>query len=371
MVEVLIIGGGLAGLVNAILLNRAGIGVLLVERHHYPMHRVCGEYVSAEVSPFLQRHGLYPDHLELPIIRKLVLTSVSGRKAETLLDLGGFGISRYAFDDFLYGIALREGVRFLLDTQVTGVRFLDNRFEVELSDHSIVGAELVIGAQGKRSKLDSALERKFMAERTDYIGVKYHIRTDFHVDSVALHNFSGGYCGLSRVEGGIYNLCYLGRRSQLRRYGTVPELERNVLWRNPFLRDIFSNSEFLFDKPLVINEFSFSPKKPVERNILMSGDAAGLITPLCGNGMALAIHSAALLSTIIASWKSDPHRERARLEERYRREWINTFAPRLWVGRRLQGLFGGETTSTVAVDMLRYSPPLAHAIIRRTHGRPF
>ena len=42
--------------------------------------------------------------------------------------------------------------------------------------------------------------------------------------------------------------------------------------------------------------FSFAPKKPVEEHILMSGDAAGLITPLCGNGMAMAIRSAKILS---------------------------------------------------------------------------
>ncbi|HEX8022508.1 FAD-dependent oxidoreductase, partial [Mucilaginibacter sp.] len=53
MSDVIVIGGGLAGLFNAILLNRAGLKVTVVEKKTYPMHRVCGEYISNEVIPFL------------------------------------------------------------------------------------------------------------------------------------------------------------------------------------------------------------------------------------------------------------------------------------------------------------------------------
>lgn len=371
MPDVLIIGGGLAGLVNAILLNRAGLKVELIERHHYPFHRVCGEYVSLEVLPFLKANGLFPGHLDPPLIRRFLLTSTRGRTAETLLDQGGFGLSRYAFDDYLYRIALQEGVRFRLGIQALGVSFENGHFRVDLSDHSAPVARLVIGAQGKRSRLDTALERKFMEKRSGYIGVKYHIRTDFPADSIALHNFEGGYCGLSRVENGIYNLCYLGSRAQLRQFGTIAAMEEQVLRKNPFLRSVFENSDFIFDKPLVINEFSFHPKAPVERHVLMSGDAAGLITPLCGNGMAMAIHSAAILSPLIAEWFGTSNRRLRDLENAYGAAWRKAFARRLWVGRRVQSLFGSEWTSGLAVDLLRYSPWLAHRIIRSTHGRPF
>ncbi|HEY8402472.1 MAG TPA: FAD-dependent oxidoreductase, partial [Cytophagaceae bacterium] len=44
--EVIIIGGGLAGLVNAVILADAGLDVLVIEKKVYPFHRVCGEYIS-------------------------------------------------------------------------------------------------------------------------------------------------------------------------------------------------------------------------------------------------------------------------------------------------------------------------------------
>ena len=77
MYDVAIIGGGLAGLVNAILLKKAGLSIILFEEKSYPFHRVCGEYISNEVVPFLRTHDLFPDELEPAIISKFHLTSVS------------------------------------------------------------------------------------------------------------------------------------------------------------------------------------------------------------------------------------------------------------------------------------------------------
>ena len=68
-------------------------------------------------------------------------------------------------------------------------------------------------------------------------------------------------------------------------------MERQVLLKNPHLKRIFSEADFVFGRPEVINEISFETKDPVENHILMAGDAAGMITPVCGNGMAIAIHS--------------------------------------------------------------------------------
>jgi hypothetical protein len=54
----------------------------------------------------------------------------------------------------------------------------------------------------------------------------------------------------------------------------------------------FKNAVIQFEKPLTISQVSFEEKK-CENHIIMIGDA-GLIHPLCGNGMAMAIHSAKL-----------------------------------------------------------------------------
>jgi flavin-dependent dehydrogenase len=60
--DVIIIGGGLAGLCNAIHLSKFGKEVLLIERNEYPKHKVCGEYISNEVLPYLQFLDFNPFH---------------------------------------------------------------------------------------------------------------------------------------------------------------------------------------------------------------------------------------------------------------------------------------------------------------------
>ena len=58
--DVIIIGGGLAGLTNAIHLSKSRQRVLLIEKNSYPKHKVCGEYISNEVLPYLNSLGINP-----------------------------------------------------------------------------------------------------------------------------------------------------------------------------------------------------------------------------------------------------------------------------------------------------------------------
>ena len=369
MTDIAIVGGGLAGLINAILLARKGFSVVLFEKKSYPFHRVCGEYISNEVVPFLKQNDLYPDHLATAQISKFLLTSTKGRRSDLNLDLGGFGISRYEFDYFLYKKALDAGVDCRTDSSVEEVEFLDTHFNVKLRSETIQ-SKLVIGAFGKRSKLDKKLNRPFIQKKSPYLGVKYHLKTDFPDDTIALHNFQGGYCGISKIENDTYNLCYLSARSVLKESGNIPEMEERILHKNPFLKFIFKNSEFVFDSPLVINEISFENKLPVENHILMSGDSAGMIVPLCGNGMAMAIHSAKILSnTIINHWNKG-ELDREKLENEYVNSWNRVFYFRLWSGRKIQSLFGSTTASNLAVNLARIKP-IANSMLGLTHGKEF
>ena len=52
-------------------------------------------------------------------------------------------------------------------------------------------------------------------------------------------------------------------------------------------------------------------------HILMTGDAAGMITPLCGNGMAMAIHSAKIVSDLIIKHTRQEKFSRGQLEQQY------------------------------------------------------
>ncbi len=366
MYGIIIIGGGLAGLVSSIRLAKAGKKVLVIERKSYPFHRVCGEYISNETRPFLASLGVNFDDLGIKEISKFQFTSPSGRILETDLDLGGFGISRYKLDEYLFHLAEENGVTFLLDKLVESVDYQEDTMIIRTQNQTFE-SRFVIGSFGKRTKLDATLKRDFFTKRSPYIGVKYHIKTDFPQDLIALHNFKNGYCGISAIEDDKHCLCYLTTRENLRQHGTIAEMEKQILWKNPHLKKIFTESEFLYDKPEVINEISFAPKTSVEKHILMAGDSAGLITPLCGNGMAMAIHGAKLLTESILQ----NYDNRDLVEKNHQQSWNKHFRQRLWVGRNVQRLFGNEVISEIALNSLKLVKPALKAIMKATHGEVF
>ena len=368
--KIIIVGGGLGGLITSLRLAEAGIPSIVIEKRTYPQQRVCGEYISHEVTPFLKSLGAYPESLHPAQISRFQLSSVAGRSALLPLDLGGFGVSRYAFDDFLYIRAREAGVEFLLETEVQEVNFSNDRFVIKTADRSLE-ARVVIGAFGKRSRIDVQLKRSFVQKRSPYVGVKYHVRVEHPHDLIALHNFPGGYCGMSHVEDGKVNLCYLTHRDNLKAHGNIRAMEQAVLYQNPLLRDIFMGAEFLSAKPETINEISFETKQPVEDHILMLGDAAGMITPLCGNGMAMAIRSAKILTDLLIPYYRSTTFDRAALEKVYTAQWRAQFAVHLWRGRQIQRLFGNETASRLAIGLVLHVRPLAKAIVRSTHGSVF
>jgi flavin-dependent dehydrogenase len=368
--DVTIIGGGIAGLSCAIQLARAGLDVLLIEKKAFPHHKVCGEYISNEVLPFLQSIDADPAQLKPAAINHFIFTSPSGKLLESQLDMGGFGISRYAFDHFLYQKAMAAGAAFKLNSSVEAVSFNNDQFMIELAGGEALKSKIAIGAFGKRSKIDRHLKRNFFYKRSPYVGVKYHASLDFPANAVALHNFKDGYCGISAIEDGKSCICYLTTKENLRKHGRISMMEKNVLRKNPYLDDAFSKAKFLYRKPEVINEISFEPKLAIESHVLMCGDAAGLITPLCGNGMALAMHSSKILSELVVRYFSE-RIERSKLENMYRQQWTSLFASRLWSGRQIQRIFGKELISELSLMIFKQSPSLTNLLIRQTHGKAF
>ena len=369
--DIIIIGGGIAGLVSANLLAKKGFDVLLIEKKEYPYHKVCGEYISLEVLPFMKRSGMDITELNHNIITKLNVSSPSGKLISLKLDLGGIGISRYQLDYFLYQKAKSAGAVIKLNTTVTDVTFQEHFFQVVLSDGSILKSPLVLGSYGKRSGLDRITERESFLKKSPYVAVKYHILTDFPDDLIALHNFLNGYCGISKVDNEKYCLCYLTTREMLRKYGTIDEMEKGLLSANKHLKYIFNNSERLYKEPLVINEISFAKKELVHRHLMMTGDAAGMIAPLCGNGMAIAIHSAKILSETIPQFYNKQSIDRAALERAYVSHWNDAFSKRLWIGRNIQKMFGGENLTNISISLLNTFKPVASWLISKTHGKEF
>lgn len=366
---VIIAGGGLAGLTCAIHLSKIGIPVTLIDKEEFPKHKVCGEYVSNEVLPYLNWLGVDPEKLHPAHISKIMFSTSSGKTLHGDLPLGGFGISRYSLDFHLYQIALELKCKVLKET-ITEIDFADDSFAVSLSNDQMLKAKIVIGAFGKRSNIDQKMHRSFMRKKSPWLAVKGHFKGNFTDDLVGLHNFKGGYCGVSKVENDEINICYLADFKTFKKFKNTDEYQKQVLYQNPELRLIFENTTPLFNKPMTISQISFDKKQCVENHVLMIGDTAGLIHPLCGNGMAMAIHSAKIASENVAKYLKSEVPSRAQLEKEYAQEWNAQFKSRLQMGRWLGNLLQMQRLSELAMRLMALFPSLLPKIIRRTHGKP-
>ena len=367
--DVIVIGGGLAGLTASICLALKGLSVKVLEKNPYPNHKVCGEYISNEVRPFLNAIGLNLADLGVVSIDTFSITNQKGNKLSTKLPLGGFGISRYALDDALYRLAISKGVAFAFET-VSSVKFDEDQFFVESEAKEYV-AKTVIGAFGKRSVLDKSMDRQFIAKKSPWLGVKCHYQhNDYPENEVSLHCFRGGYGGLSKVENGIVNFCYLVDYKNFQQYKSIDSFNKTVVSKNPMLKDFLETATPIFKRPLSIAQISFSKKELVQDHVLMCGDSAGLIHPLCGNGMAMAIHAGKIASDVVVRFFMDKAYSRKEMENDYERFWKSNFNSRLYFGRKIQNLITNPLMVNGVFSIIPNSGRFLSAIIKQTHGKP-
>jgi flavin-dependent dehydrogenase len=367
-IDVLIVGGGLAGLSSAIHLSKQGLTILVIEKNSYPKHKVCGEYISNEVVPYLEFLGVDVFKLGAKKINKFQLSTTKSKLISTNLPLGGFGISRFCLDDAMAKKALEKGVEILQDS-VESIDFSNDIFFVETKNNTQFQAKMVIGAYGKRSSLDVKLKRSFIKNKSPYLAVKTHVKGNFPEDLVALHNFEGGYCGVSKVENDSINLCYITNFKVFKKYKDIDEFQQKVLFKNQYLKSIFSETKPVFVQPLTISQISFEAKKPIENHVIMCGDTAALIHPLCGNGMSMAIRSAQIASVLIIKFFNEEITSRDALEKQYLRAWNKAFKSRLKTGHIVANLFNQPKLSEFLMQGLKWFPGILPHIIKRTHGK--
>ncbi|MEH6776803.1 NAD(P)/FAD-dependent oxidoreductase [Maribacter arcticus] len=365
--DILIVGGGLAGLTAAIHLALEGKHVGVFEMNTYPHHKVCGEYVSKEILPYFNRLGLFPSSVGAVDITQFQISTHKGFLVETELPLGGFGISRYALDYLLYQRAKELGVIFYFE-KVNGTAFKNDVFTITTTTNTYT-SKIVVGAYGKRSVLDKNKEREFSLKKNSWLAVKAHYQSpDFPNELVGLHNFDGGYGGLSKTESGVINFCYLAHYETFKKYKDITAFNNEVVAKNPFLNSFLSSAKPLFNQPMTIAQISFDKKDAVVDHMLMCGDTAGLIHPLCGNGMAMAIHSAKIASELVLRFFDDSNYERHQLEGDYKKVWSNTFSKRLWFGRKLQRILMNKSMVSMGIRTVGKSKTLLKYIITKTHG---
>jgi len=249
------------------------------------------------------------------------------------------------------------------------IDFLNEEHQISTKNNGIFNSSIVLGAYGKRASLDKKLSRNFIEKKSSWLAVKGHYQGKITPNTVSLHHFEGGYCGVSRVENGLINICYLTSFEAFKKYKDIDEHQKNVLYKNKALKLVFENTTPIFEQPLSISQIYFDKKETVHNHILMIGDTAGLIHPFCGNGMAMAMHSAALVSSMVKDYVKGKL-SRQDLELRYKKEWKNNFNKRLNMGKLVAGLLGNKLYNPILLRIMTSSPALLKFVIKQTHGKP-
>jgi len=366
--SVIIVGGGLAGLASAVHLSKKGLSVLVIEKNEYPKHKVCGEYISNEVLPYLKALDFNPFDYGAKNIIDFTLSSPGSRSISTKLPIGGFSISRYCIDWELSKKAKENGTQ-ILHENVIDIQFKNDQFQVFTNQNKKYTSELIIGSFGKRSNLDVKMNRDFIQKSSPFLAIKAHYKGDFPEDAVGLHNFKGGYCGISKVETDNVNVCYIADIKSFKQYKNIDDFQKKVLSKNKYLKNVFETYQLAFEKPLSISQISFSAKQPVENHILMCGDSAGMIHPLSGNGMSMAIRAAQMASQQILKFKAGKIKSRTDLENEYTQTWNKEFSSRQNSGHIIARLFRLGLFSELIMLVLKTFPFMLPHIIKKTHGK--
>jgi flavin-dependent dehydrogenase len=296
-----IFGGGLAGLALGLGLRARGIPALIREAGSYPRHRVCGEFITALDSRTTSALKLDDILAGAVTARSMSWHEPGYNSMQHCLPEPALCLSRHRLDQAMAAAFVSAGGEL-----ETGHRAaLENR-------------EGRIFACGRRPRASSR-----------WIGLKQHFRDLDLEDDLELHLGNHAYVGLTRVEDGLVNVCGLFPRPESGQDASLCSRLRAV--------GLASLGERLEQASPVEGSACAVAGLDYENNGASGdslGDHAGLIPPFTGNGMTIALQSAAIAAPCLESWS----RGRSTWTETLlglRNQLHRRFAKRLAIGRIL------------------------------------
>jgi flavin-dependent dehydrogenase len=366
--DVAIIGAGPAGATLGALLAARGRSVALIDRDTFPRDKVCGEFLSYDALPLIDELDVRRT-LEEHGVPEIGQCRVVGRRHTYEFDFpqSARGVSRMLLDEVLFRTAVARGAIALEGRSASA---LTGR-TVTLDDGMVVRARVLAGAWGRWGRFDQQLARAFVSDRAHRnFGFKRHYRVTVaeraasNENVIELYAFRRGYLGVSSVEGGLTNVCGLVHASRLAQHkGRWDTFVARIREEEPPLDAMYGRLEpaqehFLSSEPVI-----FRARSAVEHGVFMVGDASGVIDPLTGNGMAMAIQSAFLAAPYIERALDD----RMRAENEYRERHRAVFAPRIAWSRRVAFLLSRPALLDIALAGLR-SQAIGEFLLRKTRG---
>jgi flavin-dependent dehydrogenase len=310
--EHLVIGGGLAGSTVGIRLAAAGRAVTLLERERSAHHKVCGEFLSREAVAYLEQLGVDPIALGAQTICSVRL-AVRNRVVETKLPFTALSLSRCVLDEALLRRAADVGCTVERGAFVEELVRQDGGWKAQLRGGESRAAATVFLASGKHDV--RGLERG-AGKHGDLVGFKLHWRlaaaqTEALRGSMDLFLFAGGYGGLSLVEDGVANFCFVVRQSVLRKAGGWDGLLAGIQKENTHVAERLSGATALWERPLAVSSIPYGYISAGGSGLWCVGDQAAVIPSFTGDGMSIALHSGALAAQMfLAGEDADGYQRR-------------------------------------------------------------
>lgn len=376
--EIAIIGGGPAGSTAAIFLSELGFDVCLIEKKKFPREVLCGEFLSMEVIEIVKELNLYEEFLKLNpnYIKTFKLINVNGSEISSELDFPAFGLKRSAFDNLLLNTARIKNVQIYQPWQVDEIFYHDNYFKLNCSSQNNDKIELtskyVIAAYGKQNILDKKLNRSFLNFRSNLNGVKYHLDKKyfkrFNKDEIKIITGESIYCGLNEVNENIITVCFLENRNK-HKLSPRKNLIKLISDTEKF-KDLF---EYGFEEPLLNSQIYgtgniyFGKRNLVENGIFMIGDAAGVIAPLVGDGIGIAMQSAKIIAEILEKRKNE-QLSLIESHELYMLRWNELFARRMKTAALIQKFIMANISRNFSIQIAKTFPTILPYLIRSTRA---
>lgn len=361
--DVAIAGGGPAGSSAAIQLALNGARVLLVEQKKFPRAKLCGEFISPECIAHFDRLGVLNEMLTSggSAITNTVFYARSGASVQLPSEwfkpgVTALGLSRSEMDHKLLMRAKETGVTVWEDAHATDLLRDGNRVVGLIvkrgNNVQPCSATVTIDATGRSRTLARGLDSAGTLRKPDLVAFKAHFENAHLSDSACeIYFYRHGYGGLSGVENGYSNLCFIVAAPDVRRYGSDPDtVMREVLMKNKRAAETLCEARACTPWLSVslggFGRCAVAPKP----GFFTIGDAASFIDPFTGSGMLMALESGNLIARLIARRLPNLHDDLVMLSREYEAAYSNTFQSRL----RLAGL----------LRRAAFVPGLANAAIR-------
>ena len=384
--DVIIAGGGPAGASAAIHLATRGARVLLAEQKKFPRAKLCGEFISPECALHFERLGVTermfaarPARLTATVFYSRQGKSVSVPSSWFGAGEIALGLSRAEMDERLLRRAADAGACVLEDAHVAGLlREADRVCGVSVKVNGIekqYHAPLTLDATGRTRALSRRVRTEAdgsKQQRASLVAFKAHLENARGAESECeIYFYRGGYGGLSKIENGLSNLCFIASARDVRACGADPE---RVMWEvvcqnrraAMALAAARACTSWLAVSLEGFGRHSVAPAS----GLLAIGDAASFIDPFTGSGMLMALESGELAAGIIAGYLGANFGGLAtsELNADYRAAYRERFDSRLRACALLRRAAFVPGLAEVAIRLFGTSDRLRHRLSRATRG---